>query len=95
MSNYNLLKIFKSKGFENFTTFMALVGITAAYIQAYKIFSLKCATAVSLSAVLIGLASSICWFIYGLAQRIMPLIISNIMGITGAILVVIGILIYG
>lgn len=92
--NYDFFKIFRSKSFENFTTFMALVGTSAAYIQAYKIFSLESATAVSLSATLIGLSASLCWLLYGMARKIMPLIISNIIGIIGGILVVIGIFIY-
>lgn len=74
---------------------MALVGTSAAYVQAFKIISLKCATAVSLSACLIGLSSSCCWLLYGIAKEIKPLIISNIIGIIGAILVVLGILYYG
>ncbi len=94
MGQRNLLKLLKSKGFEKFTIFMALVGTSSAYIQAFKIFYLGCATAVSLFATIIGLSSSSCWLIYGIARRIQPLIISNIVGIIGGILVIIGILYY-
>ena len=94
MRQQELLKILKSKGFERFTTFMALVGTSAAYIQAFKIFYLGCATAVSLSATAIGLSSSSCWLLYGISRRIQPLILSNIIGVIGGTLVIIGILYY-
>lgn len=94
MSQFSLLKVLRSKGFESFTTFMAVVGTSAAYIQAFKIFSLGCATAVSLTATVIGFSASLCWLLYGMARHLKPLIISNIIGIIGGILVMIGILLY-
>lgn len=80
---------------ENFTTVMALVGYLAIYIQAAKIIYLESAYAVSLTGMLIGYASMLCWLAYGLSRGIRPLIISNFFGLIGASIVILSILYYG
>lgn len=87
-----IVKFLKSDSFEYFTLFIALFGTSASYIQAYKIFSLKSAHAVSLSATLIVFFASLCWLVYGIARNIKPLIISNIVGLIGAFILIVGIL---
>jgi uncharacterized protein with PQ loop repeat len=80
---------------ERFTIFMGVVGHFASYIQAIKIFSLQSAYAVSLLACLIGFASMLCWLAYGIERNIKPLIISNIFGLIGSALTILGVIYYG
>ncbi|MGV8949079.1 MAG: SemiSWEET family transporter [Candidatus Paracaedibacter sp.] len=94
------MKKYLSKGFnaqklEYLTIFMGLFGHLASYIQAFKIFSLHSAYAVSFVASLIGLASMGCWLFYGFKKKIKPLIIANIFGMIGITLVIGGVLFYG
>jgi len=88
------LHYLKRSFLEHFTIFMGALGQFAHYVQAFKIFSLHSSYAVSLSAALIGFFSMICWLIYGLSRNIKPLIVSNIFGLTGVVLVIVGILYY-
>lgn len=81
---------FKSEAFAHIVTFMGSLGNLASYIQAYKIFVLRSAYAISLLAVFISLASIIIWLIYGLARHIKPLIYANIFGLIGTLLVAAG-----
>jgi len=89
-----ILQYLKGPFLEYFTISMGIVGQLAAYIQAFKIFYLHSAYAVSLSATLIGFLSGLCWVIYGLVRNIKPLIISNLFGLIGGVLVIFGILYY-
>lgn len=84
----------RSGNLERLTIFMGVVGQLAPYIQAAKICYLKSAHAVSLLACLIGLASMLCWVAYGIQRDIKPLIITNIFGMIGIILTIIGIIYY-
>jgi len=64
------------------------------FMQAYKIFTTKLATSISVegfSLSIIGLSS---WLLYGIFLKNKPLIIANIVGVIGAILVLVGTLIY-
>ncbi len=90
-----LLKWFKTWNLEHLTLLMGIVGHFASYIQAMKIFYLHSAYAVSLMACLIGLASMVCWLLYGMEKNIKPLIISNVFGMIGVLLVTAGVLYYG
>ncbi len=85
---------FKSAAFAHVVTIIGSLGNLASYIQAYKIFLLQSAYAVSLLAVFISLVSMIVWLIYGLARNIKPLIYANIFGIIGTLLVATGIFYY-
>lgn len=84
--------IFKKFSIDHFITLVGLVGQVPPYIQAFKIFYLQSSYAVSLSANIIVFFSMVGWFVYGLLRNIKPLIITNIFGLIGTILVLIGIL---
>ncbi len=84
----------KTSNLEKMTTFMGLVGQVATYVQAYKIFELKSAHAISLIAVLITFTSMVFWLVYGLKQHVKPLVICNIVGLIGTSLVLAGVLFY-
>ena len=90
----NIKNFFKSELFSHITTFMAMFGHLATYIQAYKIFSLRSAYAISLLATFISLSSIAVWLIYGLARNIKPLIYANIFGFIGTSLITAGALYY-
>ncbi|AIL66171.1 hypothetical protein NOVO_09310 (plasmid) [Rickettsiales bacterium Ac37b] len=65
------------------------------YIQAYKIFTNKSATDVSLLAYMICTILLLHWFCYGLLIKNRVVIVAEGLGLFGAILVVAGVLIYG
>jgi len=73
---------------------MGIFGQFASYIQAVKIFYLHSAYAVSAFATFIGIVSMSCWLFYGMKKHIIPLVICNIFGMVGALLVMGGIMYY-
>lgn len=87
-------KFFKSNRFGHITTFVAIAGNLASYVQAYKIFMLRSSYAVSLPAAFISLIAVVIWFIYGISHNIKPLIYANIFGFIGVSLLILGTLIY-
>jgi uncharacterized protein with PQ loop repeat len=89
-----MLSLFQKNWLENITILIGVLGQVPPYLQAYKIFSLHSAYAISISAQIIALLSVTCWFVYGYAYKIRPLIISNIVGILGVILVLVGVILY-
>ena len=82
----------KTSNLERMTIVMGLIGQVATYVQAYKIFELKSAHAISLIATLITFVSMIFWLAYGLKQHVKPLIICNVVGIIGMSLILGGII---
>lgn len=64
------------------------------YFQAYEIFASRTTGPVSLPGFSISVIALSSWLFYGLAIRNTPLIIANIVGLTGALIVVAGLLIY-
>ena len=89
-----IIKSSKDKMLENFMIVVAISGHFAIYIQAFKIFTIKSAYAVSLGAYVFMLISCVCWLIYGALKNIRPLIFPNVFAITGIALVLVGIIIY-
>ena len=79
---------------ESFAVMAGLIGQLAVYAQAFKIFSLHSSYAVSLTGILISLSSMVVWFVYGIKKNVKPLVISNLFGIIGALLVLGGIFYY-
>ncbi len=65
------------------------------YFQAFNIFWSKSAGEVSLLGFTIAFISLSCWLLYGLIIKDTPLIVANITGVIGALLVMIGIITYG
>ncbi|MGY3804471.1 SemiSWEET family transporter [Pigmentibacter ruber] len=73
---------------------IGLFGNTMFYVQAFKIFELKSADAVSLNAFLISLLALAGWAYYGFYLKNTPLIVANLFGAFGTILVLSGIYMY-
>ncbi|WGL59764.1 SemiSWEET family transporter [Pigmentibacter sp. JX0631] len=73
---------------------IGLFGNTMFYVQAFKIFELKSADSVSLNAFLISLLALSSWTYYGFYLKNTPLVVANLFGIFGTILVLSGIYIY-
>lgn len=73
---------------------MSSIGNIAPYLQAFEMFQLKSAHALSLNANLIALFVGSCWLGYGIVTKVKPLIISNIVGLPGVILILIQIFYY-
>lgn len=82
------------KTYEHYMFFIGIVGQLLFYFQAYQIFSLKSACSVSLVGFCISLVSLISWGIYGIVIKSKVLILSNIVGFIGCVLVLTGIYIY-
>lgn len=80
---------------DNFILCVGLIGQLAGYIQAIKIFHIGSASSISLGANLVSLSSMVCWLVFGIIRRINPLIYSNLFGIVGTSLVIIGFFWYG
>lgn len=81
--------------YEKYMSVMGPATNVMFYLQAYKIFISKSAQDISgigFCMSFIGLSS---WLIYGFLLKNKPLIISNIFGVTGAFLTLLGVLIYG
>lgn len=81
--------------YEKYMSVMGVITNIMFYLQAYKIFASKSAEAVSGPGFLICVIGLGSWLIYGVLLKNTPLIIANAFGVIGAILVFIGILIYG
>ncbi|MBS0185799.1 MAG: hypothetical protein JSS34_05605 [Proteobacteria bacterium] len=88
------LSLFKKITLDHFMTAIGIGGQLAAYVQAFKIFSMQSAYAVSLGGVLITFSTTLVWFFYGSEKKVKPLVISNFVGIVGQLLILIGILYY-
>ena len=75
-----------------------IVGVSMSFgyfIQTFKIFHRKSAKDVSLLTYLIFTFGVAIWLIYGISIMDWPLIICNIVAVTGALSVVVGWLFYG
>lgn len=82
------------KTYEKYMFVIGIVGQLLFYFQAYQIFSLKSACSVSLVGFCISLISLISWGIYGVVIKSKVLLLSNIVGFIGCVLVLTGIYIY-
>lgn len=99
MKNENRKKSSKARFFimiyEKYMFAIGIMGQAVFYIQAFKIFQNRSAQDVSLLGFSFGLLSVSSWMIYGMVIRNRVLLISNVVAVVGALLVVLGILIYG
>ncbi len=80
--------------FENYMKIIGPLGNLFFYFQAYNIFSLKNSGSVSLSAFIISLVGLTSWLLYGVYLKNKPLILSNCIGLIGAVLVIAGVVVY-
>ncbi len=71
------------------------IGQFAPYLQAYKTFTTESAGDLSISASVVVFISIVSWLLYGVLIKDYPLIISNIVGFIGTIMVITGMIIYG
>lgn len=82
------------KYYEKYMNLIGPIGNLMFYIQAYKIFSLKSAAAISIFAFVLSMLGLSSWLYYGILLKNKPLIITNFVGVLGAVLVLLGALIY-
>jgi MtN3 and saliva related transmembrane protein len=70
------------------------IGQFAPYLQAYKTFTTERAGDLSIPAYVVAFISLTSWLVYGALIKDYPLIISNIVGFIGTIIVIVGMIIY-
>lgn len=75
-------------------SWVVVLGQSMHFVQAWKIYATKSAEDVSAIAYIICVLLLIHWFLYGCLIKNRVLIIAEGLGLLGAILVLIGILIY-
>lgn len=80
--------------YELYMVFIGSAAPISAFAQAYKTFTTQSANDLSMVANIVGLVTIISWLVYGIILRNPPLIISNIFGSIGAVVVIIGIILY-
>lgn len=89
--NRNRFKYF----FGIYIVIIGAIGQFAPYLQAHKIYMTQSAGDLSVVAVVISFVSVASWLVYGFFIKDVPLMISNVIGIIGATLLMVGIFIYG
>ena len=80
-----------------YVKYMVIIGTMGQvmhYIQAWKIFTTKSASDISLAAYVISFFLLLNWMIYGVIISSKPLIYAEIMGLVGALTVIVGVIIY-
>ncbi len=82
------------KYYAKFMIIMGTIGQSIFYLQAYKIFIQKNASNVSLEGFIISFFSLTGWLVYGLLIHDKVLVIVNIIGVAGAVGVILAILKY-
>lgn len=82
------------KFYEKYMSVVGPLGNFMFFIQAYKIFSTECATSISIPAFLLSMLGLGSWLLYGFFLKNTPLILANLVGTVGAILVLTGAIIY-
>jgi len=82
------------KLYENYMKIMGPLGNLMFYMQAYKIFTTKNAVSISLLGFTFSFVALSSWLIYGIFLKNKPLIVSNLVGVVGTILVLIFTIIY-
>ena len=80
---------------ENYMSLIVTLGQSMHYVQAWKIFSTKSAADVSMTAYIICITLLTHWLGYGMLIRNKVLILAEGLGLIGALLVMVGILLYG
>ena len=80
--------------YKKYMFFIGIFGQFVFYSQFYAIISNKSAKDVSLFGFICGLLSVSSWMLYGIMIHDKPLIVANVVATIGALLTVIGIIIY-
>jgi MtN3 and saliva related transmembrane protein len=76
------------KVYESYMKFIGPLGNAMFYMQAYKIFTTKTAESISIEGFTLSLIALSSWLLYGFLLKNPPLIIANLVGTIGAILVI-------
>lgn len=87
-------RIVFARYYEAYMFVVGLGGQLLFYIQAITIFANKSAQDVSLTGFCVSLFALASWLIYGIILKNRVLIIANIVGCVGALLVILGVMIY-
>jgi len=74
--------------------FIGVFGQLLFFAQAYKIFTTQHAKDVSAIGFIAGLVSVTSWLVYGVILRDKPLVIANVIAFLGALVTLVGIIIY-
>ncbi|MCC8370893.1 MAG: SemiSWEET family sugar transporter [Rickettsia endosymbiont of Stiretrus anchorago] len=82
------------KFYEKYMTVVGTVGNFMCYVQAHKIFTCKSAASISLPAFTISAVALSSWLLYGILIKNTPIIIANIVGFIGALLVLVAIILH-
>lgn len=82
------------KFYEWYMNIIGPIGNLMFYFQSYEIFKTKSSGSVSFIGFSISVIAMVSWLIYGIMLKNKPLIIANLVGTLGAVLVVIAILVY-
>ncbi|MDR0774612.1 MAG: hypothetical protein LBE72_04845 [Rickettsia sp.] len=80
--------------FDRYMIFAGTMGQYLFYTQAYKIFTTKSADDLSLDGFLVIIIVTLSWLMYGIIHHNTTIIVAQIVGLVGMIMVVIGILLY-
>ena len=80
--------------FEKYMIVAGSIGHFLFFLQAFKIISTQCSHDVSLGGFLFSLFSMSNWLVYGILTRNKVVALTNIIGVTGATICIICILIY-
>jgi MtN3 and saliva related transmembrane protein len=80
--------------FDRYMIFAGTMGQYLFYTQAYKIFTTKSADDLSLDGFLVIIIVTLSWLIYGIIHHNTTIIVAQIVGLVGMIMVVLGILLY-
>lgn len=81
--------------YERYMLVMGVLGQLLFYTQAAKIFITRSASDISILGFMFGLLSVSSWLIYGILIKNRILFWANAVAVVGALLVIIGALIYG
>ena len=87
---YDIAKAFYVK----YMVIIGTMGQVMHYIQAWKIFTTKSASDISLAAYVISFFLLLNWMIYGVIISSKPLIYAEITGLIGALIVIVGVITY-
>lgn len=94
IENVSMVKAGILRYYEKYMVFMGVAGQFMFYFQAYEIYRRGSSEGVSFLGFLIGFFCVFSWFVYGVLIKNKVLIISNAVATLGALLVVIGSLLY-
>lgn len=78
-----------NKNIEKFMILISIIGNFAFYVQAFKTYYYKDAASLSFISYLISFVTITLWLSYGIYIKNIPLIIGNILGFIGSLIILI------